>query len=107
MFNKRKWVVDNLKSGFDTKQFTKECVMTLAMDYSKAGVLNDNDLAELANYTEPVVEDVIIPDEMSEDITDTTESTVDEPTDIVGENVEITEDGAEVGQADAEVIESE
>ena len=45
MFNKRKWVVDNLKSGFDTKQFTKEWVMTLAMDYSKAGVLNDNDLA--------------------------------------------------------------
>ena len=102
MFNKRKWVVDNLKSGFDTKQFTKECVMTLAMDYSKAGVLNDNDLAELAIYTEPVVEDVIIPDEMSEDITDTTEPTVDEQTDA-----EATEEGAEAGQADTEVTESE
>ena len=102
MFNKRKWVVDNLKSGFDTKQFTKECVMTLAMDYSKAGVLNDNDLAELANYTEPVVEDVIIPDEMSDDITDTTEPTVDEQTDA-----EATEEGAEAGQADTEVTESE
>ena len=102
MFNKRKWVVDNLKSGFDTKQFTKECVMTLAMDYSKAGVLNDNDLAELANYTEPVVEDVIIPDEMSEDITDTTDPTVDEQTDA-----EATEEGAEDGQADTEVTEGE
>lgn len=67
MFNKRKWVVDNLKSGFDTNQFTKEYVMTLAMDYSKAGVLNDNDLAELADYTTPVIEDDIVTDEASDE----------------------------------------
>ena len=107
MFNKKEWVIKNLKSGFDTNQFTKEYVMTISMQYSMAGVLDDNDLAELANYTEPVVEDVIIPDEMSEDITDTTEPTVDEPIDTVTENVEVTEDGAEDEDMDIEVTESE
>ena len=67
MFNKRKWVVDNLKSGFDTNQFTKEYVMTISMQYSMAGVLDDNDLAELADYTAPVIEDDIVTDEASDE----------------------------------------
>lgn len=102
MFNKKEWVIKNLKSGFDTNQFTKEYVMTISMQYSMAGVLDDNDLAELADYTAPVIEDDIVVDEVTEDITDIVEPTVDAPADA-----EVTEEGAEDGQADTEVTESE
>ena len=94
MFNKKEWVIKNLKSGFDSHQFTAEYVMTISMQYSMAGVLDDNDLAELADYTTPVSEDVVIHNE--------TESTDDEQTDA-----EVMEEGAEYGQADTEVTESE
>lgn len=94
MFNKKEWVIKNLKSGFDTNQFTKEYVMTISMQYSMAGVLDDNDLAELADYTTPVSEDVVIPDE--------TESAYDEQTDA-----EVMEEGAEDENIDIEVTESE
>ena len=67
MFNKKEWVIKNLKSGFDTNQFTKEYVMTISMQYSMAGVLDDNDLAELADYTAPVIEDDIATDEASDE----------------------------------------
>ena len=107
MFNKKEWVKNNLKSGYDKRLWTAEHIMENAMKYSMAGVLDDEDLAELAAYTEPVVEEVTTSDEITEDITDTVEPTVDEPVDIVGENVEITEEGAEDGQADTEVTESE
>ncbi|MBQ7900347.1 MAG: hypothetical protein IJ365_00095 [Clostridia bacterium] len=106
MFNKKEWVKNNLKSGYDKGLWTAEHIMENAMKYSMAGVLDDADLAELAAYTEPVAEEVITPDEIAEDITDTSEPTVDEPTDIVDEDVEITEDGAEDGQADTEVTET-
>lgn len=55
MFNKKEWVKSNLKSGFDKGLWTAEHIMENAMKYSMAGVLDDNDLAELASYTEPVV----------------------------------------------------
>lgn len=58
MFNKKEWVIKNLKSGFDSDQFTAEYVMTISMQYSMAGVLDDNDLAELARYTSPDTEEV-------------------------------------------------
>lgn len=67
MFNKKEWVKRNLKSGYDTNQFTAEYVMTISMQYSMAGVLDDNDLAELADYTAPVIEDNIITDEASDE----------------------------------------
>ena len=102
MFNKKEWVIKNLKSGFDSNQFTKEYVMTISMQYSMAGVLDDNDLAELADYTAPVIEDDIVADEVTEDIIDAVEPTVDEQTDS-----EVVEEGAEDGQADTEVMESE
>lgn len=54
MFDKKAWVLKRLKSGFDTNQFTAEFIMTTSMKYSMAGVLDDEDLSELATYTEPV-----------------------------------------------------
>lgn len=57
MFNKKEWVIKNLKSGFDSNQFTAEYVMTISMQYSMAGVLGDEDLAELARYTSPETEE--------------------------------------------------
>lgn len=67
MFNKKEWVKSNLKSGFDKGLWTAEHIMENAMKYSMAGVLDDNDLAELAAYTEPVVEEAeIIEPEMTE-----------------------------------------
>lgn len=102
MFNKKEWVIKNLKSGFDSNQFTAEYVMTISMQYSMAGVLDDNDLAELADYTAPVIENDSVTDEVTEDIIDTAEPTVDEQTDA-----EVVEEGAEYGQADTEVMESE
>lgn len=65
MFNKKEWVKSNLKSGFDKGLWTAEHIMENAMKYSMSGVLDDNDLAELASYTEPVVveEAEIIEDE--------------------------------------------
>lgn len=70
MFNKKEWVKSNLKSGFDKGLWTAEHIMENAMKYSMAGVLDDNDLAELAAYTEPVVvEPEIIEPEMTEEAT--------------------------------------
>jgi hypothetical protein len=70
MFNKKEWVKSNLKSGFDKGLWTAEHIMENAMKYSMAGVLDDNDLAELASYTEPVVvEPEIIEPEMTETAT--------------------------------------
>ena len=68
MFNKKEWVKSNLKSGFDKGLWTAEHIMENAMKYSMAGVLDDNDLAELATYTEPVVieEAEIVEPEMAE-----------------------------------------
>lgn len=67
MFNKKEWVKSNLKSGFDKGFWTAEHIMENAMKYSMAGVLDDNDLAELAVYTEPVVEEIeIIDPEMAD-----------------------------------------
>lgn len=60
MFNKKEWVKSNLKSGFDKGLWTAEHIMENAMKYSMSGVLDDNDLAELASYTEPVVEEAEI-----------------------------------------------
>lgn len=57
MFNKKEWVKSSLKSGFDKGLWTAEHIMENAMKYSMAGVLDDNDLAELATYTEPVIEE--------------------------------------------------
>lgn len=69
MFNKKEWVKSNLKSGFDKGLWTAEHIMENAMKYSMAGVLDDNDLAELASYTEPVVvEPEIIEPEMTETV---------------------------------------
>jgi hypothetical protein len=47
--------------------------MTISMQYSMAGVLDDNDLAELASYTEPKKEDVLLPEEEynNEELVDT------------------------------------
>lgn len=71
MFNKKEWVKSNLKSGFDKGLWTAEHIMENAMKYSMAGVLDDNDLAELASYTEPVVvEPEIIEPEMTETVTE-------------------------------------
>ena len=67
MFNKKEWVKSNLKSGFDKGLWTAEHIMENAMKYSMAGVLDDNDLAELASYTEPVV---IEEPEMTETVTE-------------------------------------
>ena len=53
MFIKKDWVKKNLKSGFEKGLWTGEHVMELAMKYSMSGVLDDADLAELAEYTEP------------------------------------------------------
>ena len=67
MFNKKEWVKSNLKSGFDKGLWTAEHIMENAMKYSMAGVLDDNDLAELASYTEPVaVEEPEIAEENTE-----------------------------------------
>ena len=63
MFNKKEWVKSNLKSGYDKGLWTAEHIMENAMKYSMAGVLDDNDLAELASYTEPVVVDEVVEDE--------------------------------------------
>lgn len=68
MFNKKEWVIKNLKSGFDSHQFTAEYVMTISMQYSMAGVLDDNDLAELADYTAPVIENDSVTDEASDEV---------------------------------------
>lgn len=57
MFDKKKWVMEKSKSGFDKGIWTAEHIMENAMKYSMAGVLDDNDLAELAAYTEPVMEE--------------------------------------------------
>lgn len=54
MFNKKEWVKNNLKSGYDKGLWTAEHIMENAMKYSMAGVLGDEDLAELAFYTTPV-----------------------------------------------------
>lgn len=62
MFNKKEWVKSNLKSGYDKGLWTAEHIMENAMKYSMAGVLDDNDLAELASYTEPVVKDEVFED---------------------------------------------
>ena len=62
MFNKKEWVKSNLKSGYDKGLWTAEHIMENAMKYSMAGVLDDNDLAELASYTEPVVVDEVFED---------------------------------------------
>ena len=62
MFNKKEWVKSNLKSGYDKGLWTAEHIMENAMKYSMAGVLDDNDLAELASYTEPVVVDEVFKD---------------------------------------------
>lgn len=71
MFDKKEWVKSNLKSGFDKGLWTAEHIMENAMKYSMAGVLDDNDLAELASYTEPVVvEPEIIEPEMTETVTE-------------------------------------
>lgn len=71
MFNKKEWVKSNLKSGYDKGLWTAEHIMENAMKYSMAGVLDDNDLAELASYTEPVVvEPEIIEPEMTETVTE-------------------------------------
>lgn len=72
MFNKKEWVKSNLKSGFDKGLWTAEHIMENAMKYSMSGVLDDNDLAELASYTEPVVieEPEIIEPEMTETVTE-------------------------------------
>lgn len=79
MFNKKEWVKSNLKSGFDKGLWTAEHIMENAMKYSMAGVLDDNDLAELASYTEPVVvEPEIIEPEMTEDETVTEENSATE-----------------------------
>ncbi len=68
MFNKKEWVKANLKSGFDKRLWTAEHIMENAMKYSLSGVLDDSDLAELAAYTEPVVEEVEITEpEMTEE----------------------------------------
>ena len=70
MFNKKEWVKSNLKSGFDKGLWTAEHIMENAMKYSMSGVLDDNDLAELATYTEPVVEEAeIIDTKMADDET--------------------------------------
>ena len=53
MFNKKQWVTQNLKSGYDKGIWTAEHIMENAMKYSMAGVLDDADLEELAAYTEP------------------------------------------------------
>ena len=67
MFNKKEWVKSNLKSGYDKGLWTAEHIMENAMKYSMAGVLDDNDLAELASYTEPVaVEEPEIAEENTE-----------------------------------------
>lgn len=63
MFNKKDWVVKSLKSGYDKGVWTAEHIMENAMKYSMAGVLDDADLEELAVYTEPVVEEELIPNE--------------------------------------------
>lgn len=54
MFNKKEWVKNNLKSGYDKGLWAAEHIMENAMKYSMAGVLDDEDLAELAFYTTPV-----------------------------------------------------
>ena len=73
MFNKKEWVKSNLKSGFDKGLWTAEHIMENAMKYSMAGVLDDNDLAELATYTEPVIEEAetIEPETVTEENTET------------------------------------
>jgi hypothetical protein len=72
MFNKKEWVKSNLKSGYDKGLWTAEHIMENAMKYSMAGVLDDNDLEELASYTEPVAieEPEIIEPEMTEIVTE-------------------------------------
>lgn len=69
MFNKKEWVKSNLKSGFDKVLWTAEHIMENAMKYSMAGVLDDNDLAELATYTEPVIYEE--PENIDGEITET------------------------------------
>lgn len=64
MFDKKEWVVESLKSGYDKGLWTAEHIMENAMKYSMAGVLDDADLEELAIYTEPVVEEDVLPDEV-------------------------------------------
>lgn len=72
MFDKKEWVKSNLKSGYDKGLWTAEHIMENAMKYSMAGVLDDNDLAELASYTEPVVEETVI-EEVTEPVEAETE----------------------------------
>ena len=68
MFNKKEWVKNNLKSGYDKGLWTAEHIMENAMKYSMAGVLGDEDLAELAEYTTPIIiEEEIIPEEVVEE----------------------------------------
>lgn len=76
MFNKKEWVKSNLKSGFDKGLWTAEHIMENAMKYSMAGVLDDDDLAELAAYTDPVVveEPEIVEPEIEENTATETEA---------------------------------
>jgi len=67
MFNKKEWVLKSLKSGYDKGLWTAEHIMENSMKYSMAGVLDDADLEELAAYTEPVVEEDVMPDEALEE----------------------------------------
>ena len=77
MFNKKQWVIQNLKSGYDKGIWTAEHIMENAMKYSMAGVLDDADLEQLAAYTEPVetiVNEEIIDKQSGEADTATDES---------------------------------
>lgn len=58
-FDKKKWVVQELKNGFDRGTWASEHIMELSMDYSRDGVLGDAELAELSAYTRPPEEEII------------------------------------------------
>lgn len=58
-FDKKIWVLEELKNGFDRGTWSSEHIMELSMKYSMAGVLSDADLAEMSAYTTPPEEEII------------------------------------------------
>lgn len=99
---------DNNKYGYLTDEAKEEFYGTFknedasAEEIATSDEMPDNTETILADYTSPVVEDDIVVDEVTEDITDIVEPTVDEQTDA-----EVTEEGAEDVQAATEVMERE
>ena len=76
MFNKKQWVTQNLKSGYDKGIWATEHIMENAMKYSMAGVLDDADLEELAAYTQPA--ETMANDEITDEQSGQTDTEIDE-----------------------------